>query len=389
MQVHVSMSIEKQQEAHEDEDEAVAGVSHAEGEEQQEEDRDVRRRVEPVVLGASIHIRKHGEHPGEPIAFQLDGRVVLKFRFRFVPECVHAVEGLGEALVLLHGGEALKEGDVAFDRGFRTLAGQVHVQVGQELRALPFNLRNLLLESEDVPLDLEEFILILLDLLLGEGVVSAGGGDLLDRETVVRIVGNGHEPHLVVLFVDDLERSDFLPAFVEDLLRDAVPAGLVAAPFQFVEVGLVELAPGLAEEILLPGRFQLETHVLQTVLEQGGLLRGVFSRHRERGDVREILAAQEGHGVLEAFSLEQQLVRGIVHGLEGPGDVHDAQFLQSCEELFFFTSEEDEVVAGHFLNHACSSSSSAACLLLTILEEALERFSSSSMYRLILRMASL
>ena len=179
--------------------------------------------------------------------------------------------------------------------------------------------------------------------------------------------------------MDDLERDQVGPVFGEYLLRDTVPVRLIAAPLQLLEVGLVEIAPRLAERILLAGRFELEAHVLKAALEQGGLRRRVLRGHRERGDVLEVLAAQERHGVLEVLGLEQELVGRIVHGLEGPGDVHDAQLLQAGEEFLFFTSEEDEVVAGHFLDHACSSSSSAACLLLTILEEALERFSSSSM----------
>ena len=78
----------------------------------------------------------------------------------------------------------------------------------------------------------------------------------------------------------------------------------------------------------------------------------------------------------------------VIHGLLAAGDVHQSEILKSGKEFLLVCAEQDEGILGHFLDHSASSSSSAAWRVFTIFDEALLRFSSSSIYRLILRIAS-
>ena len=81
---------------------------------------------------------------------------------------------------------------------------------------------------------------------------------------------------------------------------------------------------------------------------------------------------------------------GVAVGrLHAAGDVHETDLLEFLQESVLLSVQEDERVFGHGSDHTSeASSSSAAWRCLTIFWDALERFSSSSMYRLILRMAS-
>ena len=69
----------------------------------------------------------------------------------------------------------------------------------------------------------------------------------------------------------------------------------------------------------------------------------------------------------------------LVNGFDAAGDIHQAQFLELFQEVVLFSVQKNEGVFGHGSNHSWEASSSSAWRFFTILEEALERFSSSSM----------
>ena len=228
-----------------------------------------------------------------------------------------------------------------------------------------------------------------MDLLTGFAAGSFGNGQGIDRESVAGIVADRDEPDILSVIGDHLERDVLCPFFGESLFRDAIIADRITEGGEFVEGRLVVFAPGeaLLQFLLLFG--EPGADLGEPLFQREGLRSGILRPHRKRCDEREVGGTEVCCGFAEAFGLAEQRGGTIVHRLEGSRNVNHAKLLQISEELVFFPSRENEVVTGHFLYHDCSSSSSAACLPLTILEDALERFSSSSMYRLILRMASL
>ncbi len=69
-------------------------------------------------------------------------------------------------------------------------------------------------------------------------------------------------------------------------------------------------------------------------------------------------------------------------------DIYDTYLLKFIEKSVRLRVHKHERVFRHLNYHITPSSSSIACLVLTIFEDAFERFSSSSIYLFILRMAS-
>ena len=74
------------------------------------------------------------------------------------------------------------------------------------------------------------------------------------------------------------------------------------------------------------------------------------------------------------------LVGFCIHRFHAAGNIHQPQFLDFLQQVLLLSVQQNEGVFGHGSNHTCSeASSSSAWRFFTILEEALERFSSSSM----------
>ncbi len=97
---------------------------------------------------------------------------------------------------------------------------------------------------------------------------------------------------------------------------------------------------------------------------------------------------QELRGLRVALDVEQQLAV-FLGGLPARGgDVHQAESAQLLDEILALRRVEHEVVFRHSGYHNIAPSPAACCLVFTIFWADLERFSSSSMKRLILRMAS-
>lgn len=89
-----------------------------------------------------------------------------------------------------------------------------------------------------------------------------------------------------------------------------------------------------------------------------------------------------------AFDVEQQLAV-LLRGLPAcRGDVDQTQFTQPFDKVLALCRIEHKVVFRHFRYHNIEPSPACCCLVFTIFWADFERFSSSSMKRLILRMAS-
>ena len=96
----------------------------------------------------------------------------------------------------------------------------------------------------------------------------------------------------------------------------------------------------------------------------------------------------ELQGAGAALDIEQQLAV-LLGGLPTlGGDVHQPEFAQPPDEIAALCRIEHKVVFRHFSYHNIAPSPAACCLVFTIFWADFERFSSSSMKRLIFRMAS-
>lgn len=98
--------------------------------------------------------------------------------------------------------------------------------------------------------------------------------------------------------------------------------------------------------------------------------------------------AQEFERLGVSFDVEQQLAVLLGGFPARSGDVHQAEFAQLFDKILALRRIEHKVVFRHFRYHNVAPSPACCCLVFTIFWADLERFSSSSMKRLILRMAS-
>lgn len=98
--------------------------------------------------------------------------------------------------------------------------------------------------------------------------------------------------------------------------------------------------------------------------------------------------AQEFERLGMSFDVEQQLAVLLGGFPARGGDVHQAEFAQLFDKILALRRIEHKVVFRHFRYHNVAPSPACCCLVFTIFWADLERFSSSSMKRLILRMAS-
>ena len=320
-----------EQQAHEDEHQAVAGVTHAEGEEQQEEDRDERGRVETVIGRAAVHVGEDLEHLDELVVLELDRRVFLNLCFFFEIEDALALQVLGHGGIVLRRGEADEGVDGVLRCGDRGGAGEVAVEFRLEAEDVVPHLRDALLALlEDLAVR-RDLLLLLVEEGLEVGGRVRGGGEGLEREAGV--VAYDDEPDGAVLLVHDLQGVLLLPGGIELLGGDAV---VVEA-----ECGkplAVIFAPG-ADVLDLPeGGVALR--------EQGG-----------EGVVHTLLGAFDV--AADCLDVVEQVLGVAVHGLGGTRDVHDAELLQSGEEVLLVSVQEDEGVLGHLGDHRLASSSSA------------------------------
>ena len=193
-------------------------------------------------------------------------------------------------------------------------------------------------------------------------IIPGGGGDLLDMESC--IVSGYHEAAVfaIVLYLENSIVG--LPRRVEFLGDHFVEVQLDSGLFKG---GAVPAAP---ETCLLGFLLQSAQIVLEAF--EGGVASGF----------------DFGNELLLRFYAFQQGGSTFIHWFGGTGDIYQADFLEGREEIFLGCIQQHEGILCHFLYHRLSSSSSAAWRVLTILDEALLRFSSSSIYRLILRIAS-
>ena len=97
---------------------------------------------------------------------------------------------------------------------------------------------------------------------------------------------------------------------------------------------------------------------------------------------------QELGGPGAALNVEHQLAILLRRLPACRGDVHQPQFAQPPDEIVALRRIEHKSVFGHFRDHSIAPSPAACCLVFTIFWADFERFSSSSMKRLIFRMAS-
>ena len=97
---------------------------------------------------------------------------------------------------------------------------------------------------------------------------------------------------------------------------------------------------------------------------------------------------QKVGGLRMPLDIEQQLPVFLRRLPARRRDVDKAQFAQLLDKILTLGRIEHKVVFCHFRYHNIAPSPACCCLVFTIFWADLERFSSSSMKRLILRMAS-
>ena len=124
-----------QQQSDADQHQSIAGITHAQGEEQQEEDRDEGRRVESVVSRPAVHVGEHLEHLHELVVLEADGRVLRRGGGFFQVEDTGLVEGGRDRVVILRGGIAFQAEEGILRCRCSRRAGQTQVQTGERIGA--------------------------------------------------------------------------------------------------------------------------------------------------------------------------------------------------------------------------------------------------------------
>ena len=385
------MSIEKnvwnrlQQEADEDEQEPVTGVAHAEGEEQQEEDGDEGRGVETVVGRAAVHVGQDLEHLHELVVAEADGRVVVHLCVVLEVEHAGFLYSLGDSFFVLRGCVAHERDDGVLRGGHGGLLGQVEVQLGELVAAFRLELGLALLRGQEDRLLVVDFGLDFGDFLLDGLVTAARAADAVGKG-----VGTGYdEPDLAIVFFHDLDGFILHPERVEGLGGTDVELDRNAGVGELFQQLRIESAPRLrGGGLFLEGLHPL-AEFFQRIQRRGS---GVGEVTFDRDGLERFREEDLPEGLDEVLPLlygAEQVAGRTVHRFHAAGDIDKTDFLEFLQESFLLTVQQDEGVFGHRTDHTSeASSSSAAWRCLTIFWEALERFSSSSMYRLILRIAS-
>ena len=86
----------------------VSRITHAESEEEHEEDGDERSRVETVVGRAAVHVGEQLEHLHELVVPECDRGIILHCGGILEPKYVHCIQALFQGAVILDRGEALE-----------------------------------------------------------------------------------------------------------------------------------------------------------------------------------------------------------------------------------------------------------------------------------------
>ena len=356
------------------------------------------REVERAVAGPGVHVAHELEDAREPAVLELDGRVVLGRGVALEEDDVgvllqqrvdlagtlrlgpafhddqRAVGGLPGRGFDLHALQPLLErGHMGGDQvGGCGSAGEAGIQ-RIKFRALgggeSFGLA-------DVHLRRFHLLCVEIDLLAGGGHDDephggVGAGDLR-KGILLRPLGR----RLVVGVALGEEVAQY-DALLGELLRAC----------------RVEVAPGAQ----FVGRF-LQTGDLglgRSGLALGAEVSGERLGPRSVGLRLRLLMLglvgprlEEVDGLVARLDVQQQLPV-LLRGLPtGDGDVDQPQFAQAVDEIGALCREEHKVVFRHSCYHNVAPSPACCCLVFTIFCADLERFSSSSMKRLILRMAS-
>ena len=127
---------------------------------------------------------------------------------------------------------------------------------------------------------------------------------------------------------------------------------------------------------------------------RGGVMRiGLLARSERRGgSVAALPGAERSSGTprpSRGSRSSSSSWRSLLGGFPTRGgDVHQPEAAQLLDEILALRRKEHKVVFRHSGYHNIAPSPAACCLVFTIFWADLERFSSSSMKRLILRMAS-
>ena len=360
-----------EQDAADDEQEPVAGIPHAHRKEQHEEDADVRRGIKFVVVRPPVHVGQHFELLDELVVLELDRRVVLRGGGFREPEGAGLVQFGGKRLIHGRGGKSFVDDQMVLCGPFSRRLGPVEIQFAFAGGVFGFQGRKMNLLVSERLLTPGKRGGHLINAAFGLFETCAWAGYLLEGQVGILAGGSrDDEIDFAVFAACDAGGVLLFPLGIVLLLRNEIVMETDAVVFQRTDLLRVDFAPGLSGGKSAFGLF--------LVCQQGGIL-------LVPGPVPVL---QQVNPAIQGFGLGEHFRRSFVNGFGGTGDVHHAQAGQLFQESFFLPVEEDEGVFGHFLDHSASSSSSAAWRVLTILEAALERFSSSSMYRLILRMAS-
>ena len=364
------------QDAADDKGEAIACISHAHGKEQQEEDGNIGSRVKLIVVRAAVHVCEKLELTDKPVVLELDGRVILHCSSLLEVEHARFVQGFGDGGIAFRGGIAHQRDDGVLCGRNRSGTGQMKVQLRVQPGTHLFQFRNAFPGAGHAAEYLGKVCLFLFKLLFLYLNAGGRGGNLSGKG-----VGTGHHKQRVgLVFGDDREGVFLRPLLLEGFCGQFVEVHGNTGIGQLLQNGSVKLPP-------LPkiGDFLLQ------LLDFLGVV-GVAHEHaaREAHDVSvnelrnravgDIGLPETGDEIVQELDFRLEVLGSFIDGLYAARDVHKPYLLKAGEQFFLCPVQKDKGVFGHGSNHTwLEASSSSACRFFTILEDALERFSSSSM----------
>ncbi len=401
----------EQPQTHGQQDQTVARIVETDAEEQHIERGEERREVDRAVAGPGVHVAHQLEDAGEPPVLELDRRIVL---------------GRGVALDIDHVGILLQQ---RVDLGGTLRLGpslhdDQHAVGGLPGRGLDLEALQPLLERSDV----------------GNQQRTRGGGTCevaIERLQFGLLGGNGRfglaDVHLRRLHLLCIEVYLLPGSCNDDEPHHRIGATdlgnrILLRPFgRRLVVGValggeITQHDPLVGELLHPGNIEIapRTQFVGALFEprdlglgRGGLALGtqIMLERLPTGRIGHDLGGPSGNTrrnvpflpgflallrpCLEEFErlvagldIEEQLTVFLGRLPTGDGNIDQSQLAQLFYEIAALRREEHKVVFRHSCYHNVAPSPACCCLVFTIFCADLERFSSSSMKRLILRIAS-
>ena len=379
-------------------DGTVAGVVQADAKEKHVERGEERREIHRAIFRPGIHVAHQFENAREPVILELHGRIVLRRRVSLEINDVgirfqQGVDLVGGLLLgpALHDDQRTVGG--LLRRGFHAHALQALLQLRSVRRKQLLRRRH----AREFSVECPQFLPRLGDTAFRFAEVHRRSLHLLRIERHILARGrHGNEIGRRIGTVDQRKHIAFRPLGPE-LVVVALRGEEIAQHDALRSQRLRTLGRELAPRTQLVGRF-LQASDLGG--ERRGLLvcgdivliglgtRGEGFRTGLETTFPGTEIPQEVGGLRMPLDIEQQLPVFLRRLPARRRDVDKAQFAQLPDKILTLGRIEHKVVFCHFRYHNIAPSPACCCLVFTIFWADLERFSSSSMKRLILRMAS-